>query len=159
MEKNLEFLTKLNRICIILCHGGNFSFALFEKGICILHKSDHKYVTRKKAGKRQLAKDKSANIHSMGSQIRRENEKNHQIAISKILSENFEEIQKSEIILLQAPGINKLILFEENKPLTLLKDKIRSICLTAKKANFVEIEEIFKVITKAYLIVKREDCE
>ncbi len=39
-----------------------------------MHKSDKKYVCRKKAGERQLNKDKQSGsqIQSMGSQIRRD---------------------------------------------------------------------------------------
>lgn len=156
-ETNLQNLSKISRISFILCHGGHFSLAIFDqKGKCILHKSDHKYVTRKKAGQRQLGKDKQSgsNIKSIGSQIRRENEKIHQITVSKILSDNISDIEKSDLILLQAPGINRLLLIDENKPLALVKDKIRSICLTAKKANYVEIEKIFSCVSKVYIIKK-----
>lgn len=45
---------------------------VYKNGKCVLHKSDKKYVCRKKAGQRQLAKDKNAgsSIKSIGSQIR-----------------------------------------------------------------------------------------
>ena len=39
--------------------------------------------------------------------MRRANEKLHQENIENILDENFKEIQKCDIIFLQAPGINK----------------------------------------------------
>lgn len=38
------------KIAVILCFGGSFSFGIFEDGKCTLHKSDKKYVCRKKAG-------------------------------------------------------------------------------------------------------------
>lgn len=38
------------RIGVILCFGGSFSLGIFENGKCVLHKSDKKYVCRKKAG-------------------------------------------------------------------------------------------------------------
>ena len=41
-------MLKLKRIAIILCFGGNFSIGIFEKDKCVFHKSDHKYVCRKK---------------------------------------------------------------------------------------------------------------
>ena len=47
--------------------------AYFIDGKCKDHKSDHAYVCRKKAGGRQITKDKTKNISSMGSQIRRFN--------------------------------------------------------------------------------------
>ena len=59
---------------IILCHGGDFCMAVFSKtGQCVFHKSDHRYVARKKQGRRQLNKDKHSKARSMGSQIRRHN--------------------------------------------------------------------------------------
>lgn len=73
---DVEFIKGMTakKIAVILCFGGSFSFGIFEDGKCILHKSDKKYVCRKKAGERQLNKDKASgsNIQSMGSQIRRD---------------------------------------------------------------------------------------
>lgn len=53
-----------------------------------MHKSDKKYVCRKKAGERQLNRDKcsGSQIYSMGSQIRRDQEKKHQINVENILT-------------------------------------------------------------------------
>jgi len=64
----------MKRFGIILCFGGSFSLGIYEKGQCIIHKSDKKYVCRKKAGERQFNKDKNAgsSIQSIGSQIRRD---------------------------------------------------------------------------------------
>ena len=156
-ELQLQKLQNIKKICLILCHGGNFSIGIFDKtGKCLLHRSDHKYVTRKKAGQRQMAKDKhsGSSIKSIGSQIRRENEKVHQMNVDNILEENFKEIQDCEIVLFQAPGMNKLLLIDENKPLALIKHKLRSMCLTAKKANYTEVERLFKAISKIYLIIE-----
>lgn len=157
LEKSFENLKRIQRICVILCHGGNFSIGIFDKsGNCVLHKSDHKYVTRKKAGQRQAGKDKHAgtSIKSMGSQIRRENEKIHQMNVDNILEENLKEIEQCDLVFLQAPGVNKLLLIEENKPLFKIREKLRSLCLTAKKANYTEVERIFKAICKVYLILE-----
>jgi hypothetical protein len=64
----------MKKFGIILCFGGSFSFGIFENGRCVLHKSDKKYVCRKKAGERQFNRDKQAGsgIQSIGSQIRRD---------------------------------------------------------------------------------------
>jgi hypothetical protein len=58
----LQFICSINYWCIILCHGGYFAAGIFLKDKVIDHKSDHKYVTRKKAGQRQIAKDKAKKI-------------------------------------------------------------------------------------------------
>ena len=80
----------MKRYAIILCFGGSFSLGIYEKSKCIIHQSDKKYVCRKKAGERQFNKDKQSgsNIKSMGSQIRRDQEKKHLINVNFILNEN-----------------------------------------------------------------------
>ena len=78
--EEIDYSDELNKalnckkIAVILCFGGSFSFGIFQNNKCLIHKSDKKYVCRKKAGQRQLNKDKSSgsNIQSMGSQIRRD---------------------------------------------------------------------------------------
>ena len=62
----LEFITGVNYWSIILCHGGYFAAGFFLRDKVIEHKSDHKYVVRKKAGQRQINKDKSKKIQSSG---------------------------------------------------------------------------------------------
>lgn len=128
----------MKRLALILCFGGSFSFAIYEQGNCVMHKSDRKYVCRKKAGERQLNRDKQNgnSIKSMGSQIRREQEKRHIINVSEILLECKQQLQECEIILLQAPGLNRLFVINEDENLDGLQDRLRSMCLTAKKANF-----------------------
>jgi len=43
-------LNNYNKIAVILCFGGSFSFGIYQNNKCVLHKSDKKYVCRKKAG-------------------------------------------------------------------------------------------------------------
>lgn len=59
------------------------------------------------------------------------------------------------MVFLQAPGLNKLLLIRENEPLKRVSHKIRSICLTAKKANYTEVERIYNAITKVYLVLEK----
>jgi hypothetical protein len=73
----------MKRFGIILCFGGSFSLGIYESGKCVLHRSDRKYVCRQKAGERQFNRDKQSGtqIQSIGSQIRREQEKKHVINV------------------------------------------------------------------------------
>lgn len=89
-NSELKKATELKKIAVILCFGGSFSFGIFSNDKCILHKSDKKYVCRKKAGERQLNRDKQggSQIQSMGSQIRRDQEKKHIENVGSILNEN-----------------------------------------------------------------------
>ena len=62
----LEFICNVNYWSIILCHGGYFAAGFFLKDKVLDHKSDHKYVVRKKAGQRQINKDKSKKVKNSG---------------------------------------------------------------------------------------------
>jgi hypothetical protein len=150
----LTGLNYLRRITIILCHGGYFALGVYEKNKCIIHRSDHKYVVRKKAGKRQITRDANSgsNIQSMGSQIRREQEKKHAEKIKKIVIESYKSIEQSDLILYHAPSMNKYLILGENEPLYPLKKKFRSICLSTKRANYTEIERIYNHISKMYIV-------
>lgn len=102
-----------------------FCIWIFLKDQLIEHKSDHKYVVRKKAGVRQVIKDKSKNIKSIGAQMRRANEKKHQENIELILKLNEDNLIKSDCIFISAPGFNKGILIGDNKPLSSYKKNIK----------------------------------
>ena len=139
----------------VLCEGGNFSIGVFDREKEVTHMSDHRYVVRKKQGKRQLVKDKSKEgIQSVGSQIRRANEVKHQEAIEDIVEDLHEFIEKSEFVFIHAPGENTSILFDEGKALFDFKRQqhFKSLCYTAKKANYSEIKSIRDTILKVYII-------
>lgn len=154
--KDLENLPDLlKRVTIIMCQGGYFSIGVFEKNKEITHKSDHRYVVRKKGvSKRQSTKDKEKSIKSMGSQMRRFNEKKHQEEVNNILEGYMDYLHKSDIILMHAPGENEAIMFDEGKALNeFRKDgKIVSVgSLVGKKANYTEIRRIYDEVTKMYI--------
>jgi len=138
----------------VLCAGGNFSIGVFDQNKEVTHKSDHKYVIRKKAGKRQLTKDKGKSISSIGSQIRRANEVKHQENIEDILEETRAFLDQSDYVFIHAPGENTSILFDEGKALFEYRKQqnFKSLCLTAKKANYTEIKNIRDHILKVYII-------
>lgn len=153
-EDELARACRVKRLGLILCFGGSFSFGIFEGGRCVLHRSDRKYVCRQKAGERQFNRDKQAGtqIQSIGSQIRREQEKKHVINVGEILRQNREELAQCELIFLQAPGLNRLFVINENENLDGLQDRLRSVCLTARKANFTEVEALFEAISQVHVV-------
>lgn len=144
----------MKRVGIILCFGGSFSFGIFEGDRCVLHRSDKKYVCRKKAGERQFNRDKQSgsSIKSMGSQIRRDQEKRHVINVGEILREHHADLAECELIFLQAPGLNRLFVINENENLDGLQDRLRSVCVTARKANFTEVEALYEAISQVNLV-------
>lgn len=130
---------------VILCHGGYFSLGIFDhSNKCLLHQSDHRYVTRKKQGSRQLAKDKhsGSNIHSAGSSVRRAMEQKHQEAITSILTTHKAELRRCEVIFLHAPGVNRGFFVTEGAPLSEMKGKVRSVGVTPGRANYTEVQRI-----------------
>lgn len=145
---------KTKLMTFVLCQGGNFSVGVFDQQKEVTHKSDHKYVIRKKQGKRQATKDKGKSISSIGSQIRRANEVKHQENIEEILGEIKDWIINSDYVFIHAPGENTSILFDEGKELFEFKknQNFRSLCLTAKKANYEQIKMIREHILKVYII-------
>jgi hypothetical protein len=121
---------------LILCHGGKFVVQVFEGNKQVLHRSDSKYVCRKKQGGRQLNKDKCSNVmSSVGSIMRRANEKLLQEHIDEYMEEAKPYIEKADVIFLHAPGINKALFLSEAMPLGGHHHKVRSIEFKSKKAN------------------------
>ena len=153
----LKLVNQINYWAIILCGGGYFSYALYLRDKELDHKSDHKYVVRKKAGVRQVVKDKGKKIISVGAQIRRANEKKHQENIEMILRLNENDIDKCDCIFIQAPGFNKGILIGENKPLNKYKKKLYNLPFNLPKANYTNICFAFKKLTSAYLEINDEN--
>ena len=133
--------------------------AFFLKDKEIEHKSDHKYVVRKKAGKRQIVKDKSKNIKSMGAQIRRANENKHKENIDLVLKVNQEYLDKCDCIFIQAPGINKSIFIGDNRPLDNYKNKLFNLPFNLPKANYTNLCLAYKMLTSCSLEIKGHQIE
>lgn len=146
----LKFIINISYWAIILCQGGYFACGFFNKDKLIEHKSDHKYVVRKKAGQRQVVKDNAKKTikNSVGAQLRREGEKKHQENIECILKLNEELLSKCEAIFLFAPGINKNILIGGNeKTLFSYKNKVLNIPFSVNRANYSHMMEIYERLT------------
>jgi hypothetical protein len=141
---------------IILCHGGNFNIACFKSnGQLEKSNSDHKYVTRKKQGGRQITADKQGGgIHSKGASIRRENEKKLGENIESIVNANQDLLNKASLVFLHAPGMNYFTFIGENGLLKKWKDKVRSVGVSSGKAKLQEAERVFAEITMSTLLIR-----
>ena len=147
----LQFISGVQYWSIILCEGGYFAYGLFLKDELIEHKSDHKYVVRKKAGQRRIAKDKTKKIKSsIGAAMRRANERKHQENIEYILKLKEDLLLKADCIFIQAPGVNKSILIGEGKTLVMYKGKIMNIQFNVPKANYTNVMNVYKKITTVH---------
>lgn len=157
-EKNgLKFSLTSSKICIVLCAGGYFSLIVYKDFKEILHKSDHRYVIRKKQGGRQMVKDKSKNVMaSVGSQMRRLNEINHQKKIFEILNENRNYLEEADFIVVHAPGENKAILFDEGRALYDFRSerRVRYLNIEVKRANYSEAKRAYEELLKVYIVAE-----
>ena len=64
---------------------------------------------------------------------------------------------KSDAIFLQAPGLNKMILVGDNRPLTSFKKKIINIPFNVLKANYTSMMEIYEKLIHVNLEVEESD--
>lgn len=92
---------------VILCHGGKFCLQVYKNEELIHNRSESKYVIRGKQGGRQANADKHKSIASLGSSMRRANEKLLEEYILNHMEEAKPYIQRSAAIFLHAPGFNK----------------------------------------------------
>jgi hypothetical protein len=154
----LEFIVRVKFWSILLCQGGYFAAGFFERDKMLDHKSDHKYVVRKKAGQRQINKDKSKNIkHSTGAQLRREGEKKHSENIEYILKLNEEYLSKSDVIFLFAPGINKQLIIGDSRPLSNYKKKIINILYVCPRANHSNLMDIYSKLVNIKIEARNDE--
>mmetsp|Transcript_45790 Transcript_45790/g.33512 ORF Transcript_45790/g.33512 Transcript_45790/m.33512 type:complete len:97 (-) Transcript_45790:46-336(-) len=79
---------------------------------------------------------------SVGSQMRRENEKILQEHIDQYMEEAAGYIKSCDLILLHAPGLNRYIFLSESRPLQEVASKVRGIEFKSKQANFSEAKEL-----------------
>eukprot|EP00742_Colponemidia_sp_Colp-10_P003116 GILJ01003319.1.p1 GENE.GILJ01003319.1~~GILJ01003319.1.p1 ORF type:complete len:325 (-),score=38.46 GILJ01003319.1:49-1023(-) len=130
---------------IMLCHGGYFAGAVYENAAVVEHKTDHRYVVRKKAGGRQVSYDKGGSQpKSAGASMRRYNEDKHQERIAEILQEWTHHIQQAHLIFLHAPGINRQFFFTESSPLRSSDPRLRPVPINTEKPTFTEVQAVFK---------------
>lgn len=73
------------------------------------------------------------------------------------MGEYKKEIQQADLIYLNAPGLNKMFFIAEGKPLNSIKDRIRNIQFSMKKANYTEITEAYEILTTMRLDF--DNCE
>ena len=138
---------------ILLCHGGKFIIQAYEDLKLVHTCSDSKYVIRGKSGGRQANTDKRKNVMtSVGSQMRRENEKVLQEHIDEFMEDSKDLIEESHVIFLHAPGANKLIFLSEDRPLHQHIRKVKSIQFANKKANHSEAVELVKRLSEIKII-------
>lgn len=153
-QNSLHHMIKLSKIIVILYQGGDFSSCYFERNELKDHKSFHKYIIRKKQGKKQSSNDRGHHASSAGAQIRRENEKNLVADVKELVDSWSNYFKESELILIDIPDIKnrKSVLNElENDK------KVQNIPFSVPKANFENAKLVLEKVTK--IKITNEDFE
>ena len=140
----------IKKMAIFMLTGGDFSFAVYHNLKEVMHVSQHKYVIRKKGGGKQSTKDKTKKIASIGSQIRRENEKILLLNVEKSIKDNSKLLQECAKIFVYAPGLNKNQLIEFFEDSEIDPGLIRTIMIT-RKANYSSIQEVIRKLSHVYV--------
>lgn len=146
-----ETLFTDKKVAVLLFQGGDFSLAAFENSKEIFHKSEHKYIVRKKAGGKQSNKDKTKKIKSVGSSIRRENERKLLKRIAESIENQKEVLNNCEKIFVNAPGGNINYIQECFGKSDVGREKIVSIDFQTKKAKYEEVKRCFDKLGTAFM--------
>jgi hypothetical protein len=150
---------KVNWI-IILCHGGKFAGAVFKDGKKIDHKTFSRYVQRKKQGKRQINYDKKgAAAGSAGSYMRRFHETKLQEEITDLVVSWKHHFDSADRIFLFTPGNNKYSIFFDNSPIRQDDPRIKSVPVSTRTANMVEVDHVLFSLTTAKISLLESSLE
>eukprot|EP00808_Paulinella_micropora_P023823 g75994.t1 len=98
---------------VFLCSGGRLAGALFERGRCVLHKTQTRYTTRRKQGGSQSTADNRGGSapKSVGSSLRREQAiKFHQDVVGLLLQWRV-QLRAASFIFLHAPAASSQCFF------------------------------------------------
>lgn len=95
-------------------------------------------------------------MSSVGSQMRRENERLLQDHIEGFMEEASEYIKQADVIFLHAPGLNKHLFISESAPLAEQQHKIKSILFSSKKASYTEAVELVKRLTEVKITLEAD---
>ncbi|MDP2435936.1 MAG: hypothetical protein Q8P67_09355 [archaeon] len=142
----------LGRCVLLLNQGGYMAIARYEGQRCVQHTSVHRYLVRKKAGGRQITRDKAGSGHrkSIGAQIRRDQEKHFREAVRQRLLDwgSLGLIEAAVPLFIAAPGpINREYLFFEGSPLHQV-ELVHNVPFSTNKPCFTEIEKCHAHLTQ-----------
>lgn len=126
----------------------------------ILHKTFHRYTTRRKQGGAQSANDSSkGNAHSAGASIRRYNEAALESEVRGLLAEWKPLIQECELLFVRATGnSNRKILFGpyDGQVLRYNDTRIRSFPFSTRRATQSELMRAFVELTRVKISEKAD---
>ncbi|KAL7751873.1 hypothetical protein RI367_002873 [Sorochytrium milnesiophthora] len=147
------------KTAMLIASGGNFVAAVFEGARPTMHKSIHRYTTRRKQGGAQSANDGGkGKAKSAGAQIRRYNEAALRVEIRETMMEWQAQLQACSHLFVFAPGSNRQMLFGyENSPIKSGDERIRSLPFQVRKPTYTEALRCFARLISVRVDDGRQD--
>ncbi|TPX35030.1 hypothetical protein SmJEL517_g02421 [Synchytrium microbalum] len=146
----LQSLQKQKYWTMFMTGAGHFAGAVFDlaTGKPLVHKTLHRYTTRRKQGGAQSANDKSkGNAHSAGAGLRRYNEMALERDIQELMILWKEQIQLSGCIFLRASQSSRKSFFSNTSILAPDDGRIRTYPFNTRRATFKELQRAYKELT------------
>ncbi|KAJ3337794.1 hypothetical protein HDU91_001374, partial [Kappamyces sp. JEL0680] len=157
--KNLSLAPGVQKTwTLILISSGHFSAAVVDVATAkaIVHKTFHRYTTRRKQGGAQSSNDKSkGKANSAGAGIRRYNEKALQDDIKDVLTGWRDLIALSELLFIRTPATLKGHVFFDKQILDQADSRVRSFPFITKRPTLTELFRCFHELTE----VKIRSCK
>lgn len=145
---------------LLMLGAGHFAGTVIDckSGKAIVHKTFHRYTTRRKQGGAQSSNDASkGNAKSAGAGLRRYNEQALREEIRALLSDWKAHLSNSNLIFIRAPGASRKTLFYDGGPLDAQDERIRSFPFTTRRPTFGELQRCFKELTTVQIQDIEED--
>ena len=147
---------------VLLYSAGHFAGAIFENGKSKIHRSIHRYTTRRKQGGSQSRFDQGGKgmAKSAGSQIRRHNEKMMLVEVHDLLSVKWaEEISTCSKIYISCAKRNRSVFFGKNTPgkkgvpaLSKLDERIFWVPFATRRPTTTEAERVCKMLGTVHIV-------
>ncbi len=131
---------------LIMMSSGHFAGAVYNVSTeqTVLHKTFHRYTTRRKQGGAQGSSDqRGGKAKSAGAQLRRYNEQALAKEVKDLLETWKPQIDASDLIFLHAPSGNRQV-FQDAGVFTLQDVRLRSFPFTTKRPTLLELTRCFK---------------
>ncbi|KAI9193746.1 uncharacterized protein BJ171DRAFT_524418 [Polychytrium aggregatum] len=128
---------------LIMLGSGHFAGAVFDckTGKALVHKTLHRYTTRRKQGGAQSSNDNSkGKAKSAGAQLRRYNEMALREDIRRLMEEWKEHIRQSDLVFVRVPVRSRSVVFCDPAILEPSSDKVRGFPFTTRRPTFGELQ-------------------
>lgn len=134
---------------VLMCGGGHFAGAVFDKEKLVLHKTFHRYVVRAKRGTAQGTRDSQGNApKSAGASIRRHNEAALKEDIKALLESWKSDLASCHKIFIRAPGGNKrLFLHGKSPPFRKDDERVRMVPFPTRRPTLNEVRRVFEMLS------------